>query len=197
LTLTHPTDADLDALNSVIDEGVHDPSLMPFEIPWTDEPPDIRPRHSLQHWWGVRAGWQPEQWTLTMMVREGTTVVGVQSLIGKNFRITREVATGSWLGQRFQGKGIGREMRAAILHLAFAGLGAERANSAAFEDNPASIAVSKALGYVENGDEIKPRRGKPARSIGFLLTRPEWEKRRRNDIQIEGLERCLGMFGVT
>jgi RimJ/RimL family protein N-acetyltransferase len=197
IRLSHPTDAELDALNAVVNEGIHDPSEMPFDIPWTDEPPEIRPRHSLQHWWGVRASWQPDHWALTMMVREDSAVVGVQSLIGNNFNITKEVATGSWLGRRFQAKGIGKEMRAAILHLAFAGLGAQRAISAAFEDNPASIAVSKALGYAENGDEIKARRGKPARSIRFVLTRSEWERRRRNDIEIHGLDACLAMFGVT
>jgi RimJ/RimL family protein N-acetyltransferase len=194
LTLSHPTDDELDALNAVIAEGIHDPSFMPFDIAWTDAPADIRPRQSLQHWWRTRASWEPDKWTLTMMVREGDAVVGVQDLMASDFSTRKEVMTGSWLGRKFQGKGIGKEMRAAILHLAFEGLGAERATSAAFEDNPASIAVSRALGYKENGDEIKIRRDKPSRSIRFLLTRSAWEERRRSDIQIEGLERCRSFF---
>ena len=195
LTLSHPTDADLEVLNSVIDKGIHDPTWMPFDIPWTDEPPEIRPRNSLQHWWRLRANWQPGAWTLTMMVREGETVVGVQDMFAREFGLSREVGTGSWLGRKFQGRGIGKEMRAAILHLAFAGLGAERATSAAFEDNPASIAVSTALGYRENGDEIKLRRGVRSRSIRFVLDRSDWDQRRRGDIHIHGLEQCLAMFG--
>jgi len=194
VTLSHPTDNDLEALNAVIAEGIHDPSFMPFDIAWTDAPPEIRPRQSLQHWWRTRATWEPNKWALTMMVREGDTVVGVQDLMASDFSARKEVMTGSWLGRKFQGKGIGKEMRAAILHLAFAGLGAERARSAAFEDNAASIAVSRALGYTDNGDEIKLRRGAPSRQIRFLLTRSAWEQRRRTDIQIEGLEPCRSFF---
>ncbi|HEY9286820.1 MAG TPA: GNAT family protein [Candidatus Dormibacteraeota bacterium] len=197
LTLRHPTDADLERLNAIVGKGIHDPAWMPFEIPWTDEPETMRPRHSLQHWWRTRAEWDATKWTLTMMVSEGSTVVGVQDLMATNFAVTREVASGSWLGRAYQGHGIGKEMRAAILHLAFAGLGAERATSGAFEDNAASIGVSRALGYVENGDEIKTPRGERRRSIRFLLTRAQWETRRRNDIQIHGLESCLSMFDLS
>lgn len=197
LTLSHPTDLDLETLNAVIDRGIHDPSWMPFDIAWTDESPDTRPRHSLQHWWRLRASWEPDKWTLTMMVKEGETVVGIQDVFSTKFAITREVATGSWLGREYQGRGIGKEMRAAILHLAFAGLGAERATSGAFEDNVASINVSRALGYRENGDEIKVRRGEHARSIRFVLDRVEWERRRRHDIEIQGLEACRTMFGIA
>ena len=194
LSLSHPRDDELDALNALVSQGIHDPAQMPFDIPWTDEAPEIRPRHSLQHWWRLRATWTPESWTLTMMVREGETIVGIQDLVGINYAISREVHTGSWLGRAHQGRGIGKEMRAAILHLAFGGLQAHRATSAAFEDNAASIAVSRALGYRENGDEFKVRRGKPARSIRFVLDRKSWEERRRDDIKIFGLEPCLPMF---
>src|SRR5438105_5355508 len=82
---------------------------MPFEIPWTDDPPDVRPRNSLQFWWGLRARWKPNQWVLTMLVEEHEIVVGVQDLIGAEFAVTRQVATGSWLGKAYQGRGIGKE----------------------------------------------------------------------------------------
>ena len=42
-------------------------------------------------------------------------------------------------------------MRAAVLAFAFDGLGAQVAESSAFLDNAASNAVSRALGYEENG----------------------------------------------
>jgi RimJ/RimL family protein N-acetyltransferase len=197
LMLSYPTDADFEALNAVVDRGIHDPELMPFAIPWTDDPPDVRPRNSLQFWWGLRAGWKPAQWHLPLVVREGGEVVGVQSLHGTDFAVTRQVETGSWLGRSYQGQGIGKEMRAAVLELAFAGLGAERATSGAWEDNPASLRVSRALGYVENGDDIMARRGRPARHIRLLLHRQVWEQHRRRDIGIHGLEPCLPMFGVA
>jgi len=47
----------------------------------------------------------------------------------------------------------GTEMRAAVLHLAFDGLGAREAHSASFEDNPASQRVSLANGYQSNGGD--------------------------------------------
>ena len=169
---------------------------MPFEIPWTDDPPDVRPRNSLQFWWGLRAGWKPSRWVLTMLVEEHETIVGVQDLIGVEFARTRQVATGSWLGKAFQGHGIGKEMRADVLHLAFAGLGAQRATSEAFEDNAASLAVSRALGYVENGDDIKVSQGRSRRAIRLVLHREVWQKNCRDDIQIQGLDSSVTMFGL-
>lgn len=46
---------------------------------------------------------------------------------------------------------IGKEMRAAVLSLAFDHLGAEVASSGAWEWNATSLGVSRALGYVDNG----------------------------------------------
>jgi RimJ/RimL family protein N-acetyltransferase len=196
LTLSYPADADLDTLNTLASQGIHDPGLMPFVVPWTDDPPEIRPQNSLKFWWGARANWQPSGWHLVMMVKDGDRVVGVQGMFAAHFAIKRQVGTDSWMGKAYQGRGIGKEMRAAILYLAFAGLGATRATSAAFENNLASLAVSRALGYVENGDDISAPRGKPVRQIRLLLTRETWQKQRRPDIEIVGLERCLSMFGV-
>lgn len=196
LTLSYPADADLATLNSLAGQGIHDPDVMPFDVPWTDDAPEIRPQNSLKFWWGARANWQPTRWHLVMMVRDGNAVVGVQAMFAIDFAIRRQLGTGSWVGRAYQGRGIGKEMRAAILYLGFAGLGAARATSAAFENNPASLTVSRALGYVENGDDISAPRGKPVRQIRLLLTRETWERQRRDDIEIHGLEPCLPMFGV-
>ena len=85
-------------------------------------------------------------------------------------------------------------MREAVLHLAFAGLGAEEALSGAFEDNAASLATSRAVGYEENGEARGHRRNGAGRTIRFRLGRDAWEGRRRADIEIVGLEGCLDMF---
>ena len=66
-------------------------------------------------------------------------MIGQQDIDADGFAVRRVVSTGSWLGRDHQGRGAGKEMRAAVLHLAFAELGAERAETAAFADNPASI----------------------------------------------------------
>jgi hypothetical protein len=55
-------------------------------------------------------------------VLSGGVVVGSQGIGGRDFAVLREVHTGSWLGLRYQGQGIGTQMRAAVLHLAFEGL---------------------------------------------------------------------------
>jgi RimJ/RimL family protein N-acetyltransferase len=53
---------------------------------------------------------------------------------------------GSWPGRRYQRQGAGTEMRAAVLFLAFDGLGALAAESGALEGNDASSRVSGKLG---------------------------------------------------
>ena len=87
----------------------------------------------------------------------------MQDIGAENFRAVRSVETGSWLGRAHQGQGIGREMREAVLHLAFAGLGAEEALSGAFEDNAASLATSRAVGLrrERRGQGPAPRRVGP------------------------------------
>jgi RimJ/RimL family protein N-acetyltransferase len=87
-------------------------------------------------------------------------------------------------------------MRAAMLHFAFAGLGAEVARSSAFFDNAPSIAVSRALGYEGDGIDVLNRGGEPVTSVRFRLGREAWEKTRREDITIEGLDPCLALFGL-
>lgn len=196
LEIRLPTDDDLYRLLAVADDGVHDPASMPFTIPWTDLPAPRRHRESLQWWWGQRARWSPGDWSFTGAVFFEGEPVGVQDLAAESFRELRTVSTGSWLGRRYQGQGLGKEMRSAILHLAFEGLGAREAHSRAFPDNHASHSVSRSLGYVENGHEVVLRRGRPERSIGLCIDRATWSARRRGDIDVEGLERCREMFGL-
>lgn len=177
--------------------GIHPPEFMPFTFPWTDEPDGLRQQNSLRHYWRTRAEVSPDKWMLEFAVRADGELVGSQALTAESFPTLRVAASGSWLAQRYQGRGIGKEMRAAIVHLAFAGLDARRCESAAFEDNEASRHVSRAVGYEENGDEIGLRRGEPARLIRYKLERSAWEERRRDDIVIEGLERALPMLGLS
>jgi RimJ/RimL family protein N-acetyltransferase len=124
-------------------------------------------------------------------------IVGVQAMLADQFPTLRTVSTGSWLGRRYQGKGIGTEMRSAMLHLAFAGLGAEHALTRAFIDNGASIGVTRRLGYEEAGRELVVRREAPAWLLGFRLPRLRWEQVRRDDIVIVELDACLELFGAS
>jgi RimJ/RimL family protein N-acetyltransferase len=177
--------------------GVHDPDTMPFFEPWTDAPPGDLERGALQFAWGRRSSLTPQAWQVNFLIGFEGRAIGLQSIEAEDFSRARTVATGSWIGRKYQGQGIGKEMRAAVLHFAFVSLGAERAQSGAFFDNGASLAVSRSLGYVENGEEIKVRRDEPARLINLLLTRERWEAHRPSfGIEVEGLERCLTLLGA-
>lgn len=176
--------------------GIHDPEYMPFSITWTEVPPPQQQRNTIQFLWSQRATWKPDDWHLTMAVVIDGEPAGVQGVGAKHFALRRVASTGSWLGRRFQGHGYGKEMRAAILHLMFEGLGATRCESGAWADNAPSLGVSRSLGYEENGDEWLLRRGVSTRQIGLSLSRERWEAHRPSfDITIEGLEECREMFG--
>ena len=194
LELRLPREDEFPDLVALVDAGVHDPDTMPFFVPWTDREPARRARESAQWFWGQRANWSPDKWTFTGAVFVDGRPVGMQDVGAEHFRAVRSVETGSWLGQAHQGQGLGREMRQAVLHLAFAGLGAEEALSGAFEDNAPSRATSRSVGYVENGEARAPRRDGSGRTIRFRLDRATWERQRREDIEIDGLDGCLDMF---
>lgn len=153
LELCPDGDAGLDGLVEVAYEGVHPPTEMPFMVPWPDADLRYLGRGVLQYFWSPRAALAPEGWTINFMVRHSGRVVGTQSLTGTDFVVTREVRTGSWLGMAHQGAGLGTEMRADVLLLAFDHLGARAARSDAFADNHASLCVSAMLGYRTDSTE--------------------------------------------
>jgi RimJ/RimL family protein N-acetyltransferase len=111
-----------------------------------------------------------------------------------DFAQTRTVGTGSWLGQRFQRQGVGTEMRAAVLELAFRGLGAENARSGAIDGNAASLRVSEKLGYRVIGRGTVEPRGVPAGHTDVELRREDWQP--PVAVEIEGLGPCLPLFGL-
>jgi RimJ/RimL family protein N-acetyltransferase len=124
LEIRLPTDDDLVVLAELASQGVHDPATMPFLIPWTDQASPALERGILQWGWEHRAAWTSAEWSFNGVVVVDGEIVGVQDLKATSFSVLRTVATGSWLGHAHQGRGIGTEMRTAILHLAFEGLGA-------------------------------------------------------------------------
>ena len=106
------------------------------------------------------------------------------------------MATGSWLGSRFQGQGVGTEMRAAVVELAFHELGAAAVTSSAFEANAASRRVSEKLGYRVVGHETMSPRGVPEPHLLLRLDRSEW-RGAPFPVEVEGLAPCLPLFGAA
>jgi RimJ/RimL family protein N-acetyltransferase len=180
--------------------GVHEPGFMPFLHPWTVVEPDERALGVLQWNWRNRGAHTPEKWSLNLLVSEGGAVVGTQGLMADDFATLRVVQTGSWIGLRHQGRGIGTEMRAAALHLAFACLDARVALSSAFEDNARSLGVSRALGYEDDGEEwhVRGTEKVPGRVVRLRLSRERWEQHHpAAGISVEGLEPCLPLLGAA
>jgi RimJ/RimL family protein N-acetyltransferase len=120
----------------------------------------------------------------------------VQALEGKDFRLRRVVDSYSWLVRDARGQSVGKQMRAAVLELAFRGLGARHAISEAYEDNDASLGVSHALGYKDNGRSVERRddREETVWSQHVLLAASDWSA--PWPVTIEGLEPCLPLFGL-
>ncbi|PRY19147.1 GNAT family N-acetyltransferase [Pseudosporangium ferrugineum] len=195
LELRLPDLDDLARLGDVAAAGVHDPAVMPFVVTWTDTTPEERARNTIQWQWTQWGRWSPQDWTLQLVVVADGQVIGTQEVGARNFATSRVVGTGSWLGLPHQGRGYGTEMRAAVLHLAFAGLGAEYATTEAFEDNAASYAVSRKLGYTDNGVEWHTVRGKRVTGRRLVLDRAAWAAARTTEVEITGLEPCLPLFG--
>jgi RimJ/RimL family protein N-acetyltransferase len=202
LDLRLPDDDDLSTLAALAEAGVHDPGVQPFSMAWTDVEPAARARSVLQYHWGCLGNWSPDAWTLNLVVVRDRVVVGTQGLSAKDYRIVREVGTGSWLGRQHQGQGTGTAMRAAVLALAFDGLGADFALSEAFTDNPASLRVSRKLGYADDGMDRLVIRGRAAECRRLRISRAAWLAAGGavglglGEVAIDGLEPCLPLFGL-
>jgi RimJ/RimL family protein N-acetyltransferase len=197
LELRLPNEDELVALATLAGEGIHDPGWMPL-AGWTDQPSPQLERGVLHWHWGRRADWMPTSWNYNPVAIVDGEVAGTQSLYANDFAALRVVNTGSWLGRRFQGAGLGKEMRAAIVHLAFAGLDALEARSGFWHDNEPSRRVSESLGYEVVGERWVLRRGVRDKELEARLRREVWAERRRTDITIEGLDApCLELFGAT
>ena len=196
LELRLPTLADLDELAGLAAEGLHDPGVQPFGAAWTDVPPEERARGVIQFQLSQWGAWSPADWSLNLVASLGGGTIGTQGVSGRDFAVLREVSTGSWLGRRYQGQGLGTEMRAAVLHLALAGLGAEYATSNAFTDNPASLGVSRKLGYLPDGIQRQVIRDRPVVLQLLRLDRAGWQARQRVPVEITGLPSCLPSFGL-
>ncbi|QSB04460.1 GNAT family N-acetyltransferase [Natronoglycomyces albus] len=194
LEMRLPTFAELNALAQVAIEGIHPADEMPFIFPWSTQPPMKLGRGLLQHHWSMLSTWTPQKWSLQFGVFVDGAIVGAQDIAARDFSVTKEIKSGSWLSRRVQGQGIGTEMRRAMLHFAFVGLGAEEACSGAYVDNVASNRVSAKVGYRLDGIERSAVEGRLRETNRFRLSRTDWEMSDRIDVRMEGVQEALPMF---
>jgi RimJ/RimL family protein N-acetyltransferase len=199
LELRLPDDVELLALAGLAADGVHNPEAAPFSWPWTRGTDEEVKRNVLAHQWKNRGRTAADDWALSLAVFRNGEVVGEQQISAKNFQVTRSGHTGSWLGLRHHGQGVGTRMRLMALHLAFGGLDAAEMISEAYDDNPASNAVSRRLGYAANGSRAAAREGHSAIENSYRMTREVWDARPddlRAEITLEGVPAVRQLFGM-
>jgi RimJ/RimL family protein N-acetyltransferase len=149
LELRHLTEANLGPLAAIIPaDAEQDPSSTTYP---GLEPVRARGVVAHQDYWRARGNWRPESWALSFGVFRAGELLGYQGLEGDDFATLRTVDSSSFLTKAARGHGFGKQMRAAVLTLAFGALGARFAITSAWNDNHASLGVSRAIGYLDNG----------------------------------------------
>jgi RimJ/RimL family protein N-acetyltransferase len=196
LRLRPMTEADLPVLADLLPDDVEqDPAAFTFAED------DDRVRRGLvlhQNYWRSYGTWRPESWTLKFVVSAAGAVIGVQELEGNEFPLLRTVDTSSFLVRSARGRGYGKQMRRAVLALAFGPMQAQAAITSAWHDNHASLGVSRALGYLPNGESLHAHPGRVDVLLHLRLKRADWLASGAGaDIQVSGFEPCRPLFGLV
>jgi len=194
VVLRGANDADLDPLLALLpDDLEHDPRSERFA--GLDDASDRR-RLAAAGIWKHRGTWSPTSWCLDLAVEVHGAVVGVQALEGDDFPLLRTVDSYSWLTPGVRGRGLATAMRTGVLALAFDHLGAVSAISSATMDNAPSLAVSRRLGYADNGVSVI-RTAAGAEQLQHLrLTRDRWVAD-AHAVTVSGIDACLPWFGLS
>ena len=112
LELRLPTEAELVELYEVAATGIHPPEEMPFAFAWTDH---LTLESFLAHHHSSRETWTPDSWTLDLGTWIDGVLAGVQGIGATAFAENRTIGTGSWLGRRFQRRGVGTERSVCLM----------------------------------------------------------------------------------
>jgi RimJ/RimL family protein N-acetyltransferase len=195
LVLRPLRDDDIPEVLDVVHAGIHAPDQMPFYFPWTDVRGAELERSFMQYHWRQRVELSPEHWSLDLGVWRDGRFVGVQGVSTQDFLVTRTGETGSWLGRESHGQGIGTLMRQAICVLCLDHLGFDQLTSGAFSDNPASLAVSRKVGYRRNGERRLARKGELATNLQLVLA-PDDLVRPPYDVEVEGAAAFRELVGL-
>ena len=193
LDLTVMTEADLPTLCSLLPDDLE---LNPHATTYAGLDDRANRRAVLvQGYWRALGLWSPDDWALPFVVRSAGEVVGAQWLEGPDWRADHLVDSSSWLVPAARGRGLGKQMRAAVLALAFGPLGADAAVSSAVVDNAASLGVSRALGYRETHRSVLEHSGETLQHV--RLERAAWERSgQAHEVVIAGATPALPLFGI-
>jgi RimJ/RimL family protein N-acetyltransferase len=189
------TDDLLMPLAGLAAKGIHDPDFMPFTTPWSHTPAEDMPRCVAQYHWGQRAAFSVEKWSANFAVFWDGELVGCQGFESRHYLACRTGETGSWLGREHQGRGIGTAMRQVVCAFVFDHLDAEYVTSCAYSDNPASLAVSRKVGYTDNGWDRVLRMDKPA-TLRRIVLEPAGLVRFEHQLTVEGVGEFRRSIGL-
>lgn len=195
LTLRPWREADLAAMSDVLPDDLElDPAATRYQ---TGDEHLSRGIITHQGYWKAYGTWQPSAWRLGFIVLAGPQIAGFQELEGNDFPLLRTVDTSSFLIPSVRGRGLGKQMRRAVLALAFGPLQAQAAITSAWQDNHASLGVSRALGYLPNGEHLHARDEGADVMVHMTLPREAWLASDLGaGIEISGFEPCRFLFGV-
>lgn len=196
LVLTPVTETDLARAADLLPPDVElDPAATRYELS------DERLQRGIvthQHYWTCYGTWNPLAWRLPFAVRRDGEYIGCQELEGTDFPTLRSVDSSSYLVGGARGHGLGKQMRQAVLALAFGPLGARAAVTSAWRDNDSSLGVSRALGYRPNGETLHRRGEDVDVMVHMRLTRADWLATGADEqVRISGFEPCHVLFGLV
>jgi RimJ/RimL family protein N-acetyltransferase len=196
LDLRPMTEADLVPLSDLLpDDLEQDPAATTYDI---DDRRVSRGIVLHQGYWKAYGTWRPDAWRLTFTVRADGEVVGTQELEGNDFPSLRVVDSSSFLVGPARGRGWGKQMRTAVLALAFGPLEAQAAVTSAWHDNHASLGVSRSLGYQPNGESYLMRDGRPDVLTHLMMKRDGWlAGGLAQQVEVGGFEPCRPLFGLS
>lgn len=191
LTLSVMAEPDLAAVVAVLPAGVElDPKATRYA--GLDDEAN-RCAVVMQGYWRALGVWSPGNWMLPFVVRRHGAVIGVQWLEGPNYLTDRTVDSSSWLMESKRGRGFGRQMRAAVLALAFGPLRAAAAISSAVTTNHASLGVSRSLGYRATHTSVLAHTGEVLQHL--RLERGDWRAGGTAvPTTVEGVDTALPFF---
>ena len=151
-----------------------------------------------QEYWRSYGTWTVQAWRFHLAVRRDGRLLGLQELEGNEFPRLRTVDTSSWLVESARGAGIGKEMRRAVLALAFDHLGAQAAITSAWHDNRASLGVSRSLGYRPNGESLLARGDGVDTLVHLRMTLDDWRASGGAPaVTVTGVREALPLFGLA
>ena len=193
LDLRVMTEADLPLLATIMPADLE---LNPHATRYAglDEPANRRAVLA-QAYWRAFGMWSPDDWALPFVARSDGEVVGVQWLEGPDWTSDRTVDSSSWLVSSVRGRGLGKQMRAAVLALAFGPLGAVAAISSAVVGNGGSLGVSRALGYRDTHRSVLEHSGETLQHV--RLEASAWsESGLADNVVVAGVAPALPLFGL-